>query len=74
MNYGGQDQRYNGGQGLTDGYGEYEGGKSYYGQQVSSQGQQQLYVAASPFGLDNGYTHIVSTPAPHCSRLPHPYI
>lgn len=43
MNYGGQDQRYNnGGQGLTDGYGEYEAGKSYYGQQVPSQGQQQL--------------------------------
>jgi hypothetical protein len=41
MNYGGQDQRYNG-QSLTDGYGDYEGEKNnYYGQQ--GPGGQHLY-------------------------------
>lgn len=63
MNYGGQDQRYNGGQGLTDGYGEYEGGKSYYSQQVPS-GQQQL--PSFPFSSIRGSQHQQQAPS-------HPY-
>jgi hypothetical protein len=50
MNYGGGDQRYNGG-GLTDGY-DYEGEKNYYGQQSS----QQLYVVGFPFS--RGLNHL----------------